>query len=188
VQSTGLDVRKKLRISNDTILIGFISRLIPAKNPHPVAIAAHELRNRGYDARAMFVGDGPATKYDNCIYIPRVEAIGDYLAAMSCFMLPSDSEAFSLAITEAWIAKVPVIATPVGAIKELEEKHGPMVVRLGTSLTDSVLLAISDGNRSTVQRAYDISMRNFTKEAMISRWDAYFNELTKAERIVSVAK
>lgn len=175
-------MRRKLKTAPNEILIGFISRLIPEKNPWIVAIAAHELRNRGFNAKAIFVGDCKPSvqKFDNCAYIPKTEEIGNILHALDCFMLPSNSEAFSLAITEAWLAAIPVVATPVGAIRELEQKYGKMVVRSTTSPSNDVLQAISEGNKSVVENAYKVSHENFTTEAMVNRWEKYFHELTTA--------
>jgi glycosyltransferase involved in cell wall biosynthesis len=173
-------MRRKYKIYSNEILIGFISRLIPEKNPWVVAIAAHELRNQGVKARALFVGAGKdVPQYKDCIYLPRTEEIGNVLGALDCFMLPSNSEAFSLAITEAWLAGVPVVATPVGAIKELENIYGPMVVRLDTSPTTAVLEAVSEGNKSVVNNAFKIAHEHFTTKAMIARWEEYFNELAR---------
>ena len=180
LQPTGRDIRAELHIPDETILIGFISRLIPEKNPWVVAIAAHEMRNIGYDAKAIFVGASKASqRYEDCIYVDRVENIGDYLEALDCFMLPSNSEAFSLAITEAWLAEVPVIATPVGAINELEKQFGKMVVRLGTSVTDAVLSAICEENQPIVDNAYCVAKEHFTKQSMVKRWEEYFDGLIR---------
>jgi len=166
-------MRRRLGVKQNEILIGFISRIVPEKNPLIVAITAHELREKGIPARAMFVGKRDrCPEYDDCIYIDRVEEIGNYLNALDIFMLPSNSEAFSLAITEAWLSKVPVVATPVGAIPELENKYGKMVERMGTLPTNAVLNALKD--KEMVENAYRVSVENFTLDSMVKRWETYF--------------
>lgn len=173
-------VRLKLRAESDELLIGYIGRIVPEKNPWIVAIAAHELRNRGVKAKAVFVGVNSEKLhyYPDCAYVPKTENIGDYLSAFDVFMLPSNSEAFSLAITEAWLSKIPVVATNVGAIPELERKYGKLVVQIGTSPSNAVLEAVSKENKEVVERAYTVAMANFTTEKMIQRWEKYFELLT----------
>lgn len=168
-------MRRRLCVPQDELLIGFISRVVPEKNPLIVAIAAQELRNKGIKAKAIFVGKRErCPEYSDCIYVDKTEEIANYLNALDVFVLPSNSEAFSLAIIEAWLAKIPVVATPVGAIPELEAKFGKMVVRLDTNLTGAILEAVKG---EYVENAYNVAIANFTKTQMIKNWERYLEQL-----------
>ncbi len=160
-----INARKELGVAPEEVLVGFISRLIPEKNPHLVVAAAKAIPN----GRALFVCDRsvkPKDKEPGCIYLPRTEAIGDILAALDIFMLPSSSEAFSMAIIEAWLAGVPVVATPVGAIPELEKQFGQLTFR-----------NVEDVNASNVGsvtwRANRLAKEQFTAKAMVKRWEEF---------------
>ena len=174
-----ISARQILRLSADTIVIGYISRMVSEKNPQLVAKAAAQLTERGYKAKALYVCDKKPTNIEqNAIYIPRTEEIGNLLCAMDCFMLPSNSEAFSLAITEAWLAGVPVVATPVGVLPELDLTYGRMVTYIHnrTKLADYVLAAIADVK--TTERAKRIATENFTLPKMVKRWEDYLCSLS----------
>ena len=175
-----------------TLVVGFLGRLAAVKQPHLVARAVARLRQKGIDARAMFVGDyqghhRPRAKQvrsidDQAIFTGPKEAIGDYVAAMDVMMLPSQTEGFSLAKIEAWLAGVPVVATPVGAVPELEREHGALVVRVNPNadddaLADAVQLAVSPQNAAVVEYARKLAWREFTLDQMIKRWERYLLSL-----------
>lgn len=180
--------RERLGIGPGTLVVGFLGRLAAVKQPHLVARAVARLRQKGIDARALFVGDYqgphlPRAKQvrsidDQAIFTGPKEAIGDYVAAMDVMMLPSQTEGFALAKIEAWLAGVPVVATPVGAVPELERKHGSLVVRVDPdadddALADAVQLAGSPKNGAVVAYAKRLAWQEFTLEEMITRWERY---------------
>jgi len=118
----------------DEIAIGYIGRFSFAKNPMAAAIAAAEL---GPPYRAVYVGPSHPQlaqilgQFDPPpVQVPRTEQIGDVLRGLDCLVLASRTEGFSLALTEAWYCGVPTVATPVGAVPELEERFGPLTVRV----------------------------------------------------------
>lgn len=185
-------VREQLKVDKTDILVGFLGRLADVKCPHAVAHAVTALRQRGFGSHGLFVGDYKGCHTErtqsirlllpDAIFLGPTEAIGDPLAAMDVLLLPSYSEGFSLAKIEAWLTRTPVVATPVGAIPELEQVHGQLVVRVPVGagsdmLADAILQAVSPANDSVVTRAHALAWRDFTVEAMVARWDAYFQEL-----------
>jgi glycosyltransferase involved in cell wall biosynthesis len=184
--------RTRLGVDDHDILVGFLGRLADIKHPHAVAHAVVALRQRGLAAKGLFLGDHNGRHVEraqsirlllpDAIFLDATEAIGDPLAAMDVLLLPSYSEAFSLAKIEAWLTRTPVVATPVGAIPELEEAYGQLVVPIpvaasGDMLADAVLHAISRANDIVITRAHALAWRDFTVDAMVLRWDAYFQEL-----------
>ena len=167
--------RESLGVVDDEFVVGYISRMDKGKNPHLVAEAAHFLRKQGYKAKALYVCEpNPRVEIKHeALYRPRTEQIGDYLAAMDLFMLPSKSEAFSLAIIEAWLTKTPVLATMVGAIPELEDEYGTLVYSLEGDFKSRVQLAHDQVRRERTciaDAAYNMAIENFTTKAMVQRW------------------
>ena len=186
------EMRRRLGIGSETIVVGFLGRMAALKRPHLVAQAACALRQRGIDSRSMFVGDHQAQHARRAEQVKAIdnrailtgpqERIADYLAAMDVMMLPSESEGFSLAKIEAWLAGVPVVATTVGAVPELEDKHGSLVVRVGhdgepDALADAVGLAVSPLNAAVVSYAKQLAWQEFTLEKMVTRWEEYLLSL-----------
>ena len=86
------------------------------------------------EARLLLVGDGPerealaqlSRRLGLCEHVHFAGYRSDRercLAAMDVFTLSSDSEGTPLALLEAWAARLPVVATAVGGLRELIE-HG----------------------------------------------------------------
>lgn len=180
------------------IAIGYLGGIKKAfKNSLAVAKAAAYL---GEPYRAVYVG----SDYDNLskeIYRVCPNAVirqpdfqaGNALAAFDCLMLASDTEGFSLALAEAWLAGVPTVATPVGAVPELEQVHGQLTVHVtvGASpaeLAAAVTKALSPENRRVVEHAKRVTELNYTAAAMGRRWSDYLCSLDEEPKpVVAVA-
>ena len=188
-------IRRKLGIKKNDMVVGLLGRVAAVKHPHSIAHAVIGLRNRGIQAKSLFVGDHKDQKYvdkvldidPKAIFVDHTENVGDMLAAMDVMMLPSCSEGFSLAQIEAWMARVPVVATLVGAVEELENQHGSLVVRIPVNgepdeLADAVLLAVSKANEAVVEYAHNLAMKEFTVEAMVERWEKYLEGILNNEK------
>lgn len=170
----------------EEIAIGYVGRLSYEKNPAAAALAAKSL---GEPYRAVYVGTGAPQVVSflkrfrpEPIILPRTEQIGDVYAALDCLVLASRTEGFSLALTEAWICGLPTVATPVGAVAELEEQFGRLTVRVPqepseAELADAVRQAVSAENRPVVQRARAVAQKHFTAPAMGRRWSDYLVRL-----------
>ena len=114
-----------------------------------------------------------------------VQHVGDVLAALDVFILASHREAFSLALIEAWLAGVPVVATPVGSLPELERKHGRLAIRVpmrpsGKELAAAVVRAAGDEGQEIALRAQRVAKSQFTGEAMGDRWVDYLEDVAAA--------
>lgn len=180
------------KLELDDIVIGYLGRQTDEKNPHAAALAAEFL---GPPHHAVYYGwgrsgNGPDENLKNwcedylegrCRFYPPVIQIGDVLGAIDVFMLASQREAFSLGLIEAWLAGVPVVATPVGSVPELEAKYGPLVFDVpldfeAMHLADAVRRALADRD-GRVQRAQQIAQEHFTVQAMARRWEDYLTDV-----------
>ena len=106
-------------------VIGNVARLVEQKDQRALIDAAPAILERFPDARFVVVGDGPlrAELEERAAGLP-FEFLGDredvpeLLAGFDVFAFPSLFEGLCLAVIEAQAAGVPVVATPVGGIRE----------------------------------------------------------------------
>ena len=112
------------------LVVGYVGRLSPEKNPALFVRVAARLRAQGAPARFVVIGDGPMRR--------ELEALADALAlrdaitfvgecrnmparyrALDLLLLTSWHEGTPLALLEAMASGVPVVATDVGGVAEL---------------------------------------------------------------------
>jgi len=185
------EIRQEWGFEDHHRLVGYVGRASHEKNP---LAAAQAVAHLGGDYRAVYVGPGRHLEEvraaaleiagPNVLFVPPVDQIGNALAALDAFVLASPSEGFSLALTEAWYAGLPTVATRVGAVPELETKHGQLVVPVPINPTPDELAraveqALSDDNRETVNRAREVVREQYTATAMAARWCDYLDEIVR---------
>jgi glycosyltransferase involved in cell wall biosynthesis len=106
-------------------VIGNVARLVEQKDQRVLVDAAPAILERFPDARFVIVGDGPlrGELERRAAGLP-FEFTGErddvpaLLAGFDVFAFPSLFEGLCLAVIEAQAAGVPVVATPVGGIRE----------------------------------------------------------------------
>ena len=160
------------RLQSETPTIGLIGRVVPIKDVKTFIRAISLLRQTMPDLRAYIIGptDEDRQYYAECVTL--VELLGlehtitftgqakveDYLPSLDILVLTSISEAQPLVILEAGAAGIPIVATDVGACRELIEGlpdetealgHGGIVTPLASpaSTADAIFTLLSDPNR-----------------------------------------
>lgn len=114
------DMRKELRISDDTLLLGHVGRFTEEKNQVFLVNLLTYLRNTKF--KLILIGDGDTfTKVKavskklaiskNIYFVGRKNNPEDYLQAMDVFLLPSKYEGLGLVAIEAQCSGLPVIAS-----------------------------------------------------------------------------
>ena len=167
-------------------LIGYVGRYSSEKNPEAAARAAMQL---GGDYRAVYAGEGwmEATLRKQVTdiadtrarFVPMNRQVGNVLSALDVFVLASPSEGFSLSVTEAWYCGLPVVATRVGAIPELERRHGNLVSSVPIDPTpDELARAVEraltpEFRAEVIPRAHQAVCLNYSASAMAERWTEY---------------
>jgi glycosyltransferase involved in cell wall biosynthesis len=184
------ETRRLWGIRDGERTIGHVGRLSWEKNPLAPARAALEL---GPGWRAVYIGTGVSERdvrrqvgelMSDAVFAGKYEQVGNALAALDVFVLASWYEGFSLAMTEAWLAGTPVVATRVGGVPEIEEAYGSLVVPVPMDPTPrqlacAVAEAVSEGNRERVARAQQVAWQHFTDRAMGRRWTEYLLSLPR---------
>jgi glycosyltransferase involved in cell wall biosynthesis len=188
---TRKEIRKSWGVGQDDWLVGFVGRPHPDKHPERVAMACQLLPD---EYIPVFVGEfderARQEMIDCCprsIFLGHVDQIGDVYAGLNTFVLPSDHEAMNLAICEAWAAGVPVVATPVGAVAELEEEFNrQLVARVPVDskpeqVADAIVKARFGFDSDMVLEIRWIARQHFSAEAMARRWTTFLLSVVKAD-------
>jgi glycosyltransferase involved in cell wall biosynthesis len=121
----GIDLERfgsgKPALPNDGPLVGNVARLAPQKD-HATLIEAARLVP---EARFAIVGDGELREElerqaqgSSVRFLGARDDVPDLLASFDVFAFPSLYEGLCVAVIEAQAAGVPVVATPVGGIRE----------------------------------------------------------------------
>ena len=116
--------REALNLPEDAIVIGAVGRLAYQKAPEDFVAALHRIRRP--NIVGLWIGGGTPPAVDHA---PdgetRVRFVGDrpnvpdLLPALDIFALPSRYEGLPLAIVEAMVCGVPVVATAVNAVPDV---------------------------------------------------------------------
>jgi glycosyltransferase involved in cell wall biosynthesis len=108
-------------------IVGNVARLAEQKGQRDLIAAAPRVLERHPDVRFVVVGDGELREElerlaeplgDRFTFLGAREDVPDLLASFEVFAFPSRFEGLCLAVLEAQAAGVPVVATPVGGIRE----------------------------------------------------------------------
>ena len=108
-------------------VVGNVARLAEQKGQRDLIAAAPRVLERHPDLRFVVAGDGElreelealaAPLGDRFVFLGARGDVPDLLASFDVFAFPSRFEGLCLAVIEAQAAGVPVVATPVGGIRE----------------------------------------------------------------------
>lgn len=125
-----------LGIADDAYVVGTVGALTEEKGHRYLLQAVHSLRKSIPGILCLLVGDGPERASlestvrelgieDAVVFAGKRDDVPSILPRFDLFVLPSLSEGLPMALLEAHAARVPVIATGVGAI--------PMVIQDGVT-------------------------------------------------------
>ena len=165
-------------------VVGHVGALDNAQKGQEFIIAvARELERSHADVHFLLVGGGDdeamlkvaAAGLGNITFTGFVDNVGDYLAALDLFVLPSNREGIGSILLDAMEQGLPVVASRVGGVPDIvrHEFNGLLIDAASPAqLRDALLLLKADPAR---RRAYGEQGRElakaFTAEAM---WRKYF--------------
>ena len=167
------------------IAVGYIGRFSPEKRPCGVAEAVRHLPQNFV---AVLIGDGwqavetrrlaEQLAPGRVLFPGRCSAVGDALVALDAWVNVSPAEGFSLSLIEAWLAGIPVISTPTGAIPELQALHGELVAEVpvgapGSHIARVITEVCRTHPTARTLRAQQLAHQEFTAQAMAQRWQTY---------------
>ena len=191
-------VREELGIATDDFVIGTVARLDATKDTITLARAFARLSKHS-GLKLLIVGDGSERARlerfaaesgltSAIIFTGARHDVPRLLSAMNVFALPSLSEGLPITVLEAMAARLPVVATNVGALSELikegvtgflvepqqEEAMADRLMRLSTTRELAVPFGIEA--RHKVEREYNLDL-------MLHRYaELYFSVLQNKEK------
>jgi glycosyltransferase involved in cell wall biosynthesis len=182
-------VRRKLAVSDETLVIGTIARLDPVKDL-PTLIHATAAVAREVPVALLVIGDGSERPALESLTAqaraePYVRFLGHrddargWLAGCDAYANSSIHEGVSLTILEAMAAGLPVVATRVGGTPEIiDESCGRLVAPRDPAALAAALAELAAGKtlRNQLGRAARQRVESrFTLDRMVREYrDAYF--------------
>lgn len=191
--------RNEWGVANDEFVVGYIGRESPEKN---FLAAAKGVLQLGAPYRAVCYGSLVQNPGEHdpalirlaeqaqgriILHLP-VPYVGDVLAGLDVLMLASHREAFSLALIEAWLAGVPVVATPVGSVPELQSRFRRRLVievprdPTPEQLAKAIRRACGKEGRKIAAAAQKLARQHFTCAAMSAHWTDYLTPIVDEYR------
>ena len=156
-------LRAKLNLPQNTKIAIFTGRLVSYKGLPLLLKVWREIRCKHENVLLLLAGTG-GLDIHNCeaelheyvkstgldkdvIFLGAVQNVPEYLQAADLFVFPTENDAFPSSIVEAMACALPVVATPVGAIKVLvTHRETGLLVQVGNfdQLFDALDSLLSD--------------------------------------------
>lgn len=178
-----------------TPTIGFIGRVVPIKDVKTYIRAVGLLRQAAPDIKAYIIGptDEDREYYSECVTL--VELLGlernitftgqakvdDYLPQLDLLVMTSISEAQPLVMLEAGAAGIPIVATDVGACREIIEGAADEDPKLGAGGIVTPLASPAATADSIYTLLSDNSLYDNASNAIRTRIAQYYNEATQQQ-------
>jgi len=199
IRETKREVRNALNLPHDVPIIGIVARLDPVKGHEYLLDAMLRVWNFIASAKLMIVGAGPLEESLRS----RVERLGlskqvmfmgmrrdipQLLKAMDIFVLPSLQEGFGMALLEAMVMGLPVIATNVGGIPEVVDdgKTGILVPpRDPDALSEMILVLLKDEKQRhrMGMLGKEKALSQFTAQHSVAQLQALYESLLQIKGI-----
>ena len=175
-------LRLEWGITRDTLVFGFVGRLVEQKSIETLLAAfGRFMKRERWDAKLVIVGDGPlnaelrrcaenAGVARDVIWAGLRADIPVVMRAFDVFALTSIFEGFGLVLVEAMAARKPVVATRVSAIPEvvIDGETGILAEPRSANAVADALTQMTDGTlRARLGAAgYERAAEHFTLERM----------------------
>jgi sugar transferase (PEP-CTERM/EpsH1 system associated) len=180
-------VRRQLGIAPNSLVVGFVGRMVPLKDVITLLRAVEDLVPTIPEIYALLVGDGPelvrlkdhvavSPKLHGHVLFPGIsDNASEMLNAMDIFVLPSLVEGMSNTLLEAMATGLPVIASRVGGNPEVvDESVCGYLFQAGNATELDMKLATLLLNREQRlefgRAARERAIKHFSWEAMLLRY------------------
>jgi glycosyltransferase involved in cell wall biosynthesis len=200
---TKLSLREKLKLPCDRSIAIYTGRLVSYKGLPLLLQVWNKLRSEQKEILLLLIGTG-GFDIHNCerelhdyvvshqleqhvCFTGEVQNVAEYLQASDFFVFPTENEAFGASVVEAMACALPVITTPVGALKEIvaHQRTGLLVYpgnrqqlheALVTMLSDKTqALRLGQAGRQIVEERYSVN-------SMTGKYLALFNSTLQLKR------
>lgn len=163
--------RKKLDVSNDTLLIGHVGNFNEQKNQEFLIKVFYDIQKKR-KSKLVMIGEGPRLENikeivdelgisDDVYFLGLRNDVNHWMQAMDVFVFPSKWEGFGMVLIEAQASNLPIVAST----------EVPKVVKL----TDKVCFVnLDDGISGWTEKIldFDVSIdRNFEYDGRLTQYD-----------------
>ena len=175
--------REILGLKLDVFTVGWMARMTGVKNPFLALEVAKQLPNVHF----VMAGGGDLLEQVKAKAPVNVQVIGwadaaTFWSAVDCALSTSDNEGMPIALIEAQLAGVPVIATDVGSNSEVisHESTGLLTHRDIISLTRAVerLIDSSELQNAMGSAAKIWAIKTFSKQKMLEEHELNYQKLS----------
>jgi hypothetical protein len=181
-------------------VLGMVCRASQEKDPKALIRAISNLPDYWY---GVLVGDGPellncaASAYGQttrCFFPGAQEDIGSAYLAMDCLLSASLSEGFGYSALEAMILGLPVVATPVGILRDAEKSHAcPVEIvpvhspgNLLAQAVERAAIKITNEQGQNLLRFASLTVKtSYSAETFCRKWTDYLLRLPCKNRALS---
>lgn len=186
-------IKKKLNISDKTLVIGTIGRLSPEKGHYYFLKAAKEVIKEHPNTIFLIIGDGPskrrlerfvskAAMENNVIFTGFRNDISKLLSIIDIFVMPSIREAFGLSILEAMLAGKAIIATNVGGIPSIikDKQNGILVNSRSSEVLAKAIIDLSKNENLRIElgrEAKNYVKSKFSVGEMVKNYENIYLEV-----------
>jgi glycosyltransferase involved in cell wall biosynthesis len=196
IDTPGGSIRDRHKINPDCFLIGNTAALADHKDYFTFIDTIQILHQDGLPVHAFIIGDGPLRtvleKYVSDKDLNQIitftgfqKQVGEYLLSLDLFLMTSKEEGLGTSLLDAFLARVPVVATAAGGIPEIviNNKTG-LVSSIGDakSLANNVSAFMNDNVLSAkiVDEAYHFVL-NFSKQKMAEQTLSVYKNIIEAK-------
>ncbi|MDT0593601.1 glycosyltransferase family 4 protein [Glaciecola petra] len=187
------NIREKLGLNDETLLLGTIARFDPIKNHFLMLNSLRKVLDKGLNAHLIIVGDGETRQeiestiqrlsLQDSVTLPGyVVKPNDFLHAFDVFLLTSFSEGTSMTLLEAMRASKPCIVTDVGGNPEvIKDGVNGIVIKndCEPELSEAIIALSSDTEKlgsmqTAAKKRFDAL---FTAKHMCEQYQAIYDQL-----------
>jgi len=195
------ELRKKLGIKPDNKVVIYTGRLLETKGLPLLMKVWYKIITEHDQCQLVIVGGGSKDIHDceeeikqyvesnhledSVKFTGNVTNVDEYLQASDIFVFPTENEAFGISLIEAMACGLPVIATPVGGIKDIvNNRNNGLIVEVGsfTELYNALAYLISneDLSRALGEGALMTVQNYYSRKTVAQQYTELF------ERFISV--
>jgi len=187
------EIKSKFNISKDNYVVGTISRFSDVKGLDYLLKAAQIILKDKDNFVFLLIGAGKEEEklkeiskelgiQDKVRFITSFQDSKKFFSVMDVFVMPSIQEGLGLAILEAQLHKVPVVASNVGGIPEIVRHNSTGILiepKDQHSLAQAILQLKNDNNlrSSIIEKAYQMVISDFSLKQMAERIENIYKEL-----------
>lgn len=184
-------MRKRLNIKEDEVVVGMVGRLAYQKDPLLFLKVAIEVQKEFPQTKFILIGGGPL--YQDCQNFIKENNLNnilllgekkpgetrELLLAFDIFVLTSKFEGLPITIIEAMFAKLPIVASDVGGVRELVKNGENGFLIEPENIEDfkekiSYLIKNPSKRKEMGKENFNVAKENFNLEKMIRNYSQLY--------------